>query len=546
MYKLTVIAGPNRGTSYAVQDGETSIGRQAGNGVVLPSSKVSKRHCVLVVNNEELTVKDEGSSNGTFVNGVLAKIRKLRPGDRISVGEYVMEVTKPLERTSGGVPALAGLGNVLEFPNRSNVPALGGASGLPGAPAMSNGMGNSMAPPKTIKDKAAAAFENDFMPIFYRLNLKYEWKLLLLGFIAIFVMATLIISVYPLLESNRATVIKEVGLRADLIAKIIADKNSAAMAARAETKTDIGAIIENEDGVRVAFLTDLDSRIIAPASKVNQYLTTGGVATLAVKASDAFKNGRETGLIFPVDELTIAAIEPVKILSNQAGRNVVVGMAVVALDTSLSTMDSGDMGIVYSETIIVLGLLGGLILLVVYRLTVKPFQVLNDDIDKVLKGEMNQVTHEFKFQELNALWDVINSALQRVPKSESLDGGDQIASGANWTEGAASLVKSIGEVAKFGLMLCDSERKIIYMNPIFEEISGLRFDNVVGQEMGDVARDQAMGSFTNDIFDRASTNSEGVSEDFEFSGVKFEIKASAVGQGSAKGFLMIAMRAEDA
>src|SRR3954453_14244261 len=98
MYKLTVVAGPNRGTSYPVQDGETSIGRQAGNTVVLPSAKVSKRHCVLAVNNGKVVMSDQGSSNGTFVNGVLVKSKPMKAGDRISVGEYVLELTEPVVR----------------------------------------------------------------------------------------------------------------------------------------------------------------------------------------------------------------------------------------------------------------------------------------------------------------------------------------------------------------------------------------------------------------------------------------------------------------
>lgn len=84
MYKLTIIAGPNRGSTFAVQDGETSIGRQTGNSIILPSTKVSKRHCTLVVSNGEVVVKDAGSSNGTFVNGALSKLRRVKIGDRSS------------------------------------------------------------------------------------------------------------------------------------------------------------------------------------------------------------------------------------------------------------------------------------------------------------------------------------------------------------------------------------------------------------------------------------------------------------------------------
>ena len=52
MYRLTVVAGPNRGTSYPLHEGETTVGRLSVNSIVLNSSKVSKRHCVLVVTDE--------------------------------------------------------------------------------------------------------------------------------------------------------------------------------------------------------------------------------------------------------------------------------------------------------------------------------------------------------------------------------------------------------------------------------------------------------------------------------------------------------------
>src|SRR4051812_38770766 len=132
MFKLTVVSGPNRGTSYVMQEGETSIGRQAGNAVVLPSSKVSKKHCTLVVNNGEIVVQDQGSSNGTFVNGILTKARKVKAGDRVSVGEYVLEIVEPPKRrTPRAAPAISGLGNVVQLPGAY----AGGGARMPASPA---------------------------------------------------------------------------------------------------------------------------------------------------------------------------------------------------------------------------------------------------------------------------------------------------------------------------------------------------------------------------------------------------------------------------
>lgn len=555
MYKLTVVAGPNRGTTYPVQDGETSIGRQAGNTVVLPSAKVSKRHCVLVVSDGRIIVTDQGSSNGTFVNGVLSKSKPMKAGDRISVGEYVLELTQPPARAPRAAPAVSGLGNnVLQFPGArqgagGGLPGMpaGGASGL-GLPGDASAIsGASSLPtnqaPKDLKGKILWAFDHSIMPIFYSLNLKHEWRILCIAAMAVFSVGNLIVSVYPLIDQNRSALVREMGKRASFMAKQIAERNGPALAARAETKTEIGSI-EMAEGVRVALLTDLDNRIIAPATKLNQYLTSGGEAALAIKAKKVFLEGRETGFVSEVDDTTICAIEPVRVLSQQAGRNITVAMAIVSVDTSLATPDLGEMGMTYSETFIMTAILGGIMLLILYKITLKPLHALNEDMDKVLKGDISQVTHEFKFAELDALWDIINSALQRVPKG---GGGGMGAFGGNngpTSDELAGPLKMFGTVSKHPVLICDGDMKVIYMNSMYEDVSGIRLDNSVGQEISAVARDQSLGAFTSDLFGRAQPGTDGVSEDYDFSGVSYKCHASCVGSGSNKVYVLAAVRVE--
>jgi PAS domain-containing protein len=554
MYKLTVVSGPNRGTSYVVNEGMTSIGRQTGNTIVLSSHKISKKHCTLVVSNEDITVEDAGSSNGTFVNGVMTKQKKIQPGDRISVGEFVLELVKPAIRAPRAAPAVQ-LGNVVQLPVRAGTPAAAGLGvGMgPGASAPGAGinLGTSATGPQVmptdLKGKAIWYFENQFMPLFYGMMLKTEWRVIAVGMLGSFVLANLLISVYPLIQSSRGMVVKETGKRALFMAKQITEKNSVHIASKAETKTEIGSI-EREDGARVALLVDLDLRVLAPGVKLGQYLTNGDEARFASEAAAAFRKGRETPFVRELNDTTIAAIDPVKVVHPQLGKNVTAAMSVVSLDTSLATPDVGEMGVVYSETLIITGFFAGLLLLVLYRLTLKPFQVLNDDIDKVLKGDMSQVTHEFKMSEMNALWDIINSALQRVPKGGggSADGAaGGLASGPAVDEYAGP-VRMIGNLVKFGLLICDQDRKIVYMNAMMEEITGIRSDNAIGNDIPTVARDQAFGAFSNDVFDRAPVGGEGVSEDFDFSGVSFKMYAGSFGApgATARCFVLLAVRNE--
>jgi hypothetical protein len=552
MYKLMVVAGPTRGATYAVEkEGETSIGRQSGNNVVLQSVRVSKRHCVLVASNGELLVKDQGSSNGTFINGVLAKERKLKSGDRISVGEFVFEVveSKPAHQSAGlqRLQKLGDTGNIIRFPSGDTASGAGlgqmSANGavLGGLDGMQNVV-SAPAEPKTPKEKAIWAFEHFVMPFFYGLGMKNEWRLVCAGVFAAFCVANMFISIAPLLESSRKSIVRESGRRATFMARQLAEINAPLIASHAENRVDMGAV-ENADGVRIATITDLENRVIAPVAKQNQYLTSGSEALIATKARDLFRSGRETGVTAEADSDTIIAIEPLKVYNQATGKNIVIGMAIVSIDTSIATLGFGDIGLVYSETMILTALLGALALFILYRLTLKPLQVLNEDMDKALKGDISQVTHEFKVEELNPLWDLVNSALQRIPKSGSFGGS----SGKNETpisaEDCATPIRALSGFGKMGVVICDGDRKIVSLNSLFEEISGIRSEASVGQDIPAVARDQAFAAFVNDLFDRVHPGGEGVGDDFDFSGVTYKVNALAIGsQGTVKCYILVAHR----
>jgi PAS domain-containing protein len=219
-------------------------------------------------------------------------------------------------------------------------------------------------------------------------------------------------------------------------------------------------------------------------------------------------------------------------------------MVIVSLDSSLATPEMGELGVVYSEVLATTAIILGILFVIIYRVTLKPFEVLNEDIDKALKGEINQVTHEYKFEELNSLWEIINSAIQRASKSGA---ADSVSGGLNdSSDGFTAPLRLIGGLAKFGLIVFDADKKIVFINPTFEEMSGIRSDNAMGQDISVVARDQAMGAMTNDMMGRVMVGTEGVSEDFDFSGVPCKIHMAGFGTSGnpPKCFMMAAVRVE--
>ncbi|MFO0562213.1 MAG: FHA domain-containing protein [Polyangiales bacterium] len=72
------------------------IGRGAHADVRLPARAISSAHCVLRAESGELSITDDGSSNGTLVNGALlvkGRRKVIRDGDRIVVPGFELSVT---------------------------------------------------------------------------------------------------------------------------------------------------------------------------------------------------------------------------------------------------------------------------------------------------------------------------------------------------------------------------------------------------------------------------------------------------------------------
>lgn len=77
----------HRGREFTLTEGEHIIGREPGLAVSLDSAKVSRRHARLIVREDQVTLEDLGSKNGTFVRGSrIREVAVIQPGDVIRVG----------------------------------------------------------------------------------------------------------------------------------------------------------------------------------------------------------------------------------------------------------------------------------------------------------------------------------------------------------------------------------------------------------------------------------------------------------------------------
>jgi hypothetical protein len=83
----------------------TTLGRRPYNDIVIDHLAVSGEHAVLQMAGREAWIEDLNSTNGTYVNGKVAKKQRLNSGDTVEIGKYRIQY---VEQAAQPEPAAAG------------------------------------------------------------------------------------------------------------------------------------------------------------------------------------------------------------------------------------------------------------------------------------------------------------------------------------------------------------------------------------------------------------------------------------------------------
>lgn len=73
-----------------------TIGRGTDNDVVVDNKLASRHHALIQKIKDAYFIRDEGSTNGTFINGIRIpneKYVKLNPGDKITIGNMNLVIS---------------------------------------------------------------------------------------------------------------------------------------------------------------------------------------------------------------------------------------------------------------------------------------------------------------------------------------------------------------------------------------------------------------------------------------------------------------------
>ena len=85
-----VLEGIDKGRVFRELPTPLTIGREEGNILRLNDERVSRFHAKVQIDADDFILTDLESTNGTRVNGHVVQIRRLRFGDRVSVGRSLL------------------------------------------------------------------------------------------------------------------------------------------------------------------------------------------------------------------------------------------------------------------------------------------------------------------------------------------------------------------------------------------------------------------------------------------------------------------------
>ena len=93
-YILSLLNDETKSSSWLLTNGIHKIGRLESKEIILDDITVSRNHAFISVDDETVTISDEKSTNGIFVNGKLTDESVLMSGYRVQIGKFNLIITK--------------------------------------------------------------------------------------------------------------------------------------------------------------------------------------------------------------------------------------------------------------------------------------------------------------------------------------------------------------------------------------------------------------------------------------------------------------------
>ena len=527
MWIIRFLNGPQAGQIVPLSKSSVVIGRAPTCDIKVTSNGVSKEHSRLEIFDDKLILTDAGSRNGTFLNGVQVRSAKAKAGDKVAIHDVIFEIQKVPDHWAGKIQqqrlglASGNFGAVFQNP-----------AAAPSNVEVAEDPGDLRLPPWAAR--AQDYVDTVVLPGFYKMPEIFEFKWVLAGLMAIFIVMVTALSTIPLVRILKTSIQDESQQHALTIATTLARVNRPFLINGQDTQSSV-EIATSRPGVKKAFLiSNVDGNIVAPASQAGSFPDVPFV-------HEARKFNVEA--VQQIDDNTVVAMVPVIVFNQDTGQQSVTHWAVVLYDMASLAVDNGKVLSLFITTLFIALILGLALFYILYKLVEKPVRDINKQLDLALKEGGEQVQVAYLFPALQLLASNVSSALTRLNSGQDNNRGGAGGLEHDRNREIGNLVQ-LQPFASIGVRANDLS--IASANRLFEERINLSATQLLGMTVNDLA-DQALKLSIKDLIERVDAAPDDVvNNELEFSGVNFQIVATAVfGTAKIAYYLIVLLPAEE-
>ena len=517
MWAVRILNGPQVGQIFNLKSGKNSIGRSSEADIRINSQGVSKLHCEIHVLQDKVMITDLKSSNGTYVNGIKIQNSILRLGEKFSLHEVLLDIIPAQQevRPQAHIPvAGANALKINNLPQPHSLPqphipiqhqvAQPVLQAVESNPAFETKT-NPLEKFKDYLDRAA-------MPAVYKLAQMFDFKLVIMGFIAAFVLIVTLLSMIPMSQLAKSSILKESQNRASSLARNLANSNKKALVENSGALSTYSA--EVEEGVRTVYIIqDSDGMILAPSTKAGR--SSDSPFTQKVRKE-------RRALTTQIDSSTLGASAPIDVYDPESGEMKVKAHAIVIYDISSLAFDEGKTISLFMQTLMIASLVGFFLFFFIYKLIEFPIKNLSEQLDLSLREKRAELQSTFQFEPLQNLISNMNSVLTRFIHGS--DGGSQQSSTIeNKDSEVENLMKMVGAPS----LAISSEGRVISANPGFEQLARVS-PGTLQQGGVDAIPDNSLQQNIEHLIGKARENPYGIHSDhLEFNGPTYIIQCQA-------------------
>jgi len=478
MFKLVAVAGKLRGQEFELASGENIAGRDSEADLCFDVDGVSKTHFSITVTGDVAYLKDLKSSNGTFVNGKIVKAKTVKNGDKIAIPDVIFQLVEIKEKKKIIKRAAA----VKEEERESFLEA--------------------EEQPDSIVQMPMHIFKYKLMPLIHGFNEEYEWRVLFGIFLSLFVVVTIALTIYPVLNDSKTILLYETAKRGGTYARMIARQNARALEEKKLDQVDT-SFLEREDGIASYELFDLEGRIVRPISKLNQYISD----TFSIRAREwasSLKRKNQTTLRQLLDAGQIGIAQKITAFNAETGGTDVVGIIAIRFAPRSLAMEATNNSKAYLESLVTSAIVAIIFFGIIYFLTIRPFEEMKFQIDECLRGKRKEVDPSLLFGELNSVISDVNNLLARNRELQN-EGSGEFEEVEDDTTYVATLQEFLRGNAGAGMVL-NSEKNVESVNGDAEDLTGIRESSSQGQSLLDVAREKGFAATVIELCDQSADN----------------------------------------